>query len=561
MNKIINYIVYSLLFLLIPFSFVRALSSSRDSVLAKVENYVITIRNFENVYVNARKQLGINDNLSNRTKILNEIINDYILINYGRQKGYADDQEAKFELNRIRIQELLNQYSDNFISPKVSVNQDDLIETYHRMNTKVKVSHIYSSTKSEIDSIYQSLLDGADFETIAASSFTDPELRRNKGLIGYITFDEMDPVFEDEAYSLMIGGISKPIKTAYGYSIIRVEDKITSPIITEDDFIKRQNEIYPYAKKKKYEKFIKNFIDTLSKKLIIGFNESVIIEFYKEIFKSKELFELIFIENKNIPSSIENKSIVETINGSWSVKKLLSVARYISDTQKQFIRNKENLKESISGLVVRDYLIDEARRNNLDRSDIYYSNVNKKFEEFIIQRVTEKIKDEIKIRQNEIEDYYNSNIQNYKQPKQVRLSSILLGDSTIAFEVKKLLDEGENFGALAEKYSLQVKTAAQNGDMGFFNKNDLNEIDCSIAEIKINDVKGPIINEDKFLFIKCTEEMGSLIIPIESIKDKLIEEIRGMKFQEQKKNFIKEYSKNLKVDVNNEKLKTLKIND
>lgn len=81
MNKITNYIFYSFLFLLIPFPFVSALSSSQDSILAKIENDVITIRNFERVYIDAKKQLGINDNLSKRTKILTEIINDYILIN------------------------------------------------------------------------------------------------------------------------------------------------------------------------------------------------------------------------------------------------------------------------------------------------------------------------------------------------------------------------------------------------------------------------------------------------------------------------------------------------
>jgi parvulin-like peptidyl-prolyl isomerase len=561
MNKSLNYIIFVFVLIVIISEIVAATSSSQDSILARVNDDVITLSSFESYYSKTIKTLGLNDNLSNRTKILTGLLNDYVLINYARQNGLANDKVALSELSRIKIQELLNQYSEVFISPKILVAQNDLMEIYHRMNTKIKVSHIYSNTKQAIDSAYTSLLNGAQFDSLASSLFSDPELRRKNGLIGYITFDEMDPAFEAEAYSLMVGGISKPIKTAYGYSIIRVDDKISTPVITENEFNNKKDDVYRFARKKKYEKYIKNFSDSLSSELILSFDDDVVNELFAEVKNQNVISELSMQEEGNYKSKILNKIIVETINGNWNVEQLLSAAQFTSDTQKKFVRNTENLKEFISGLIVREHLISEARKNNLDRNDIYAANIKKKFEDYLIKRVTQSIKNDIVITETEIEDYYKSNIKQYEQPEQFRLSAILLDDKSKINELKIRIDNGEDFGALAQNYSLQSKTAVQNGDMGFFNKTDLVTIDSSLNKIKPNEVVGPITNENKYLFVKCTEIMDAYTIPIESLKEKIIVELKGLKLQDQKEEIVKEYSKNLSVSINIEKLKTLNLND
>ena len=61
-------------------------------------------------------------------------------------------------------------------------------------------------------------------------------MANNGGRLGYFTFGDMDPAYEDAAFSLSDGEISSPIKTKYGYSIIQVLDRWIQPLISENEF-------------------------------------------------------------------------------------------------------------------------------------------------------------------------------------------------------------------------------------------------------------------------------------------------------------------------------------
>ena len=349
---------YLIIFFVFSFHVFNAFGQAeKDTILAKVEGEIISNESFKLIYNNVRSKFNLQDNLANREKVLQEIINDHVLVEYANANGLADDKAAEDELSRIKIQTLLNEYTEKFISPQVIVTDEDLIETFLRVNTKLKVSHIYSPTKTGVDSLYNELFSGSSFDNIAATSFTDPYLRKNKGSLGYISYDEMDPAFEDEAFNLMIGEFSKPIKTSKGYSIIRLDDKVCSPLLTETEFLKNKDNFYRYARKKKFEKFIKEYTRSISVSLITGFNEKTIDQLYKAI-KASDENKIILSENDNIASSsLSKETVAYTTNSDWSIQKFLSAAKFTSDGQHRFIRNEENLKEFISGLIVRDFML------------------------------------------------------------------------------------------------------------------------------------------------------------------------------------------------------------
>ncbi len=95
-----------------------------------------------------------------------------------------------------------------------------------RSQEKLAVRHLYAKTKKEADRLYELLQKGASFNELAKQIFTDTALQNSGGYLGYITWGDTDPAFEDAAYSLKVGEISKPVKTAQGYSIIKLDNKI-----------------------------------------------------------------------------------------------------------------------------------------------------------------------------------------------------------------------------------------------------------------------------------------------------------------------------------------------
>jgi len=73
--------------------------------------------------------------------------------------------------------------------------------------------------------IKERIINGEPFEQVARGSSDDPSVRINGGNLGYFTVFQMITPFEDAAYSLKKGEVSDPVRTPYGYHIIKVTDK------------------------------------------------------------------------------------------------------------------------------------------------------------------------------------------------------------------------------------------------------------------------------------------------------------------------------------------------
>jgi peptidyl-prolyl cis-trans isomerase C len=68
---------------------------------------------------------------------------------------------------------------------------------------------------------------GEDFVTLANTLTEDPSGKQNGGDLGYFTRDQMVPEFSEVAFRLDKGQVSDPVKTQFGWHVLKVEDKRT----------------------------------------------------------------------------------------------------------------------------------------------------------------------------------------------------------------------------------------------------------------------------------------------------------------------------------------------
>ena len=86
---------------------------------------------------------------------------------------------------------------------------------------RVRASHILVSTKEEADKIFSELKSGKDFAELAKKYSKCPS-SKNGGDLGFFGKGQMVKEFEDAAFSLKIEEVSNPVKTQFGYHIIKV---------------------------------------------------------------------------------------------------------------------------------------------------------------------------------------------------------------------------------------------------------------------------------------------------------------------------------------------------
>ena len=92
---------------------------------------------------------------------------------------------------------------------------------------EVRARHILVETEDEAKAILAELKKGADFAELAKEKSKDPGAAEG-GDLGYFTKDQMVPEFAEVAFKLEKGQMSDPVKTQFGWHIIKVEDKRTS---------------------------------------------------------------------------------------------------------------------------------------------------------------------------------------------------------------------------------------------------------------------------------------------------------------------------------------------
>jgi len=89
------------------------------------------------------------------------------------------------------------------------------------MSQKIKCSHILVAKQSEALAILDRIKNGEKFGKLAKELSTDSGSAKRDGSLGYFTKGKMVKPFEDAAFKLQIGQISEPVKSEYGYHIIK----------------------------------------------------------------------------------------------------------------------------------------------------------------------------------------------------------------------------------------------------------------------------------------------------------------------------------------------------
>jgi peptidyl-prolyl cis-trans isomerase SurA len=147
------------------------------------------------------------------------------------KEGYDTTRAFKNELNGYRNQLAQNYLTDN------QTKEILLQKAYQRSLTEINAWHILIALPQEASSedtlkawqkasdIRERIINGESFEQVARSTSDDPYAKMNGGNLGYFTVFQMIMPFEDAAYALKKGAISMPVRTPYGYHILKVTDK------------------------------------------------------------------------------------------------------------------------------------------------------------------------------------------------------------------------------------------------------------------------------------------------------------------------------------------------
>ena len=204
-----------------------------------------------------------------RKQCVDQLIAVYALAKYGEEEKLDETEKFKAILENAR-KDILAQMAMRKLFATVNVTDDEIKEYYEANKSKyskgasVHAKHILVDNEEKCTELLNAITSGEKvFEDVAKESSTCPS-GANGGDLGEFGKGQMVKEFEDAAFAAEIGHVVGPVKTQFGYHLIKVEDKKEAEDAKLDDvkeqikseiMQKKQQEAYTAkveALKKKY---------------------------------------------------------------------------------------------------------------------------------------------------------------------------------------------------------------------------------------------------------------------------------------------------------------------
>jgi peptidyl-prolyl cis-trans isomerase C len=273
-------VIAALALLIVSAAPLRAEDAGKDPVLATVDGTPI----HQSDLAIAEQEAGQLPPMSADAKkdYLVQFMSDMILVTKAAEAkkiGDSDEFKRKLEFARkkLMMEDLLASVAKDAMTDAAMHKVYDEAVTKLPDEQEVHARHILfraaagdekasKAAEAKAKAVEARLAKGEDFAKIANELTEDPSGKTNGGDLGYFTKEQMVPEFANIAFSLDKGKVSAPVKTQFGWHVIKVEDKRTKPKPTYEQvkpqieqFVVRKAQAELVQKLRADAKIVKNY--------------------------------------------------------------------------------------------------------------------------------------------------------------------------------------------------------------------------------------------------------------------------------------------------------------
>ena len=204
-------------------------ADTKKDVLFTIDDKPYYTDEFVRVY---QKNLNLvkDDSQKNLDNYLDLFIGYKLKVNKAMKAGLQENKKFQGEFKSYR-----SQYAKNYLTD-TKVTEELVKEAYNRSLKEIRASHILIMVDenavaadtlkayNKAVEVRKKALAGEDFAKLAAENSGDPSAKQNGGDLGYFSVFRMVYPFENGAYNTPKGEISQPVRTRFGYHVIKVTD-------------------------------------------------------------------------------------------------------------------------------------------------------------------------------------------------------------------------------------------------------------------------------------------------------------------------------------------------
>jgi parvulin-like peptidyl-prolyl isomerase len=546
-------------------AFILCCAKNEVKIVAKVGDRKITVDDLENEYKQeSRLIIQGRSELDRRRDALDKLIRDQVVILGAYKEGLNNEVEKDTAVQKQKDDILLRVLYKEEILDKAKVSEAEIKDQYQKMKEEVHAWHILVDSEAEADNIYQELKKGADFAQLAREKSIDPSAKSNGGDLGFFGWGKMIPEFQDVAFKLKDGEISRPVKTQFGWHIIKVVERRQ---VEQPPFDQAKDMIRARLEREKGQKRVREYFGELKKKINFKLDDKAYDLLLSK--KTETPPDTLGIqrmgENLDINSFTDEEKEMTLFTYKGGKTTVGAFVEQFSDMPPAY-RPKLEDKEKIGDIAFQGIVTDILRKTAQDQGLEKTKDFKEDWQKMLEQEMAKKMRSEVILKgvgitDEEIQSYYDRHPERYEKPAEVHVKEILVKTEEEANDILKQLKKGADFDKLAGEKTIRTYAKSNGGDLGSFPRARYPELFDAASPMKVGELKGPIkINDrqlgESYAVIKLMEKKEASKTPLEEVKDQVTRQARAEKDNQIFNQWIDQEKAKLPVEINEEVLKS-----
>jgi parvulin-like peptidyl-prolyl isomerase len=504
------------LVLVVAALFFSGCSKKESMVVAKVGDRRITVDQLQTRF-GTQNYSSWEQELTQRQQLLETLIEEQLMAIGAIELGLDQDPDFISKIQGIERNLLLEELYNREIRQKSQPSEKEMQAYYDKLSWEVKARHILVKTEEEAQEIVTHLSEGANFEELAKEKSTDPQSKQKGGDLGYFTWGRMVSPFQDTAFALEPGIISKPVETSFGWHIIKVEDRRKAELRSYEE---EKNRIQSQLSSQKSKTLTDEYLTKLRDNADIQTQpEAVPVVLNK------------FLAKKLAPEDCteeEKEMVLVTFKGGpWTIEYFLSELTKLPPMYRPSVKVEEDLQALIKNIITGQLLEADARKKGLSRKKEVVEKIRIERDRALAQIFNQKgAYVDTTVTDEGIQAFYQDHIDTYTVPEQTKVLEIQVETEEEALDILKKLKAGADFAKLAQEKSLRTWAAKKGGDLGWLTPTRYPAITSTALQLKVGQLGGPIMDGGKYSVIKVTDKKPSEAKPLEEVRANIVSAVR-----------------------------------
>ncbi len=538
-----------------------------QEVLAKVGDMQITTDDFKRAYLPVLLYSDKKESKATREEVLNFLINQAVLANQARLLS-LDTVPILDVLRRTARKTAFTRilYHDWVKNEIPSISEAELRTAFKQSHSSLLVRHLFVKDEAEILTLHHKLETGHSWDSLAATSFDEPSLAVNGGLLGWIKFGEMDPDFEKAAYSLEIGQRSLPVRTKFGWHIIQVDERSSEIMLTEYDYSLQRAQLKRVIRERHEQRLADSVVQQLMEKAQLVFHPdiaprvwTVMHEQFHNLSASDDIQETLTTEWKTFEDKLEpiiDEEMLSFSGLNWTVKDFLERS---PEMNRQLLLS--DLKTATAFLVRDEIIYREGLNQNLENSAEVLGEVQDRENQFLANLYLRYQSENKPVSDATIQNFYKQySLNRYLAPDSIYVFELVFDNDNSAIKLKSMLSLTANMD--------KIKTSASRDenfkiiDLGWFQGSRPHRSDYyhKLVNLPLNTIQGPFQRDEGYVLILATQRHRHAK-PLEQIYETVRLDAQDDRNAKLRLNEVQRLSEKLSIRIDRSKLDSLSWGD